>query len=216
MAKPGPMDLRLKTHPRTFPDPTFELTRKPVEGKHGPKPNPEPLPGLLNRPKPNSDSTELTLVECVRTRIWGSTLISPILDQAYDMLSSKIRSPLLTRVDTSKGVVTPPKNNEALDFTSRDWARSSLGSGSSPDSTASSLTRTAWKPGHLPCRDHSDLQLNEPENVLKECPRSVKYTRPTYRDLAMHTSRGTPQDSRQSSGPATSVISLVSQLSVSN
>ncbi|KAF9502671.1 hypothetical protein BS47DRAFT_1403267 [Hydnum rufescens UP504] len=63
MAKPGPTDLCLKTCPRTFPDPTFELTRNPVEGKHGPKPNPEPLPGLLNRPKPNLDSTELTLVD---------------------------------------------------------------------------------------------------------------------------------------------------------
>ncbi|KAF9510392.1 hypothetical protein BS47DRAFT_1396026 [Hydnum rufescens UP504] len=156
MAKPGPMDLRLKTHPSSFPDPTFEPTRNPVE--------------------------------------------------AYDTLSSKIRSPLLTRVDTSKGVVTPPKNNETLDFTFRDWARSSPGSGSSPDSAASSLTRTAWKPGHLPCRDHSDLRLNEPENVLKERPRSVKYTRPTYHDLTMHTSRGTPQDSRRSSRPATSVM----------
>ncbi|KAF9516609.1 hypothetical protein BS47DRAFT_1360252 [Hydnum rufescens UP504] len=115
MAKPGPMDLRLETHPRTFLDPTFKLTHNPVEGKHGPKPNPEPPPGLLNHPKPNSDSTELTLVE--------------------------------------------------------NWARSSPGSGSSPDSTASSLTRMAWKPGHLPRRDHSDLWLNEPENILKECPR---------------------------------------------
>ncbi|KAF9504437.1 hypothetical protein BS47DRAFT_1368789 [Hydnum rufescens UP504] len=181
MAKPGPMDLCLKTHPRAFPDPTFELTCNPVEGKHGPKPNLEPPLGLLNCPKPNLDSTELTLVEC-------------------------IHSPLLTRVDTSKGVVTPPKNNEALDFTSRDWARSSPESGGSPDSTASSLTRTAWKPGHLPHHDHSDLWLNEPKDVLKECPRSVKYTRPTYCDLTMYTSQGTPQDSHQSSGPATSVV----------
>ncbi|KAF9504483.1 hypothetical protein BS47DRAFT_1368753 [Hydnum rufescens UP504] len=178
MAKPGPTDLCLKTHPSSFPDPTFELTRNPVEGRHGPKPNPEPPLGLFNRPKPNSDSTELTLVEC------------PPLNQGGYL----------------KRVVTPPKNNEALDFTSRDWARSSPGSGSSPDSTASSLTRTAWKPGHLPRRDPSDLRLSEPENVLKECPRSVKYTRPTNRDLAMHTSRGTPQDSRRSSGPATSVM----------
>ncbi|KAF9511137.1 hypothetical protein BS47DRAFT_1395403 [Hydnum rufescens UP504] len=45
-----------------------------------------------------------------------------------------------------------------------------------------------------------------PENILKEHPRSIKYTRPTNRDLAMHTSRGTPQDSCRSSGPATSVM----------
>ncbi|KAF9504207.1 hypothetical protein BS47DRAFT_1368949 [Hydnum rufescens UP504] len=144
MASPRFMHLCLKTHLRTFPDPTSELAHNLVEGSNGPKPSPEPPPGLLHHPKPNLDSTKLTVVD-----------------------------PLLTRVDTSKGVVTPPKNNEALDLASKDWTRSSPESGHSPDSTASSLMRTAWKPGHLACNDHSDLQLNEPKGVFKGYPWSA-------------------------------------------
>ncbi|KAF9511611.1 hypothetical protein BS47DRAFT_1363741 [Hydnum rufescens UP504] len=119
MANPRPMDLHLKTHPRAFPDPTFELTRNPVEGT-GP---------------------------------------DPVQDLAV------VQTPLLPASQEQPG-----------------------------------------NPATCHADDRSDLWLNEPEDVLKKHPRSVKYTRPTYHDLAMYTSRGTPQDSCRSSGPATSVM----------
>jgi hypothetical protein len=50
------------------------------------KPNPEPPPRALHQSIINLDMTKLTLVECVRTCIHGSMLITPILDRAYEAL----------------------------------------------------------------------------------------------------------------------------------
>ncbi|KAF9514656.1 hypothetical protein BS47DRAFT_1361526 [Hydnum rufescens UP504] len=144
-----------------FVDPTRGTTRILTGDSHDRKPGPEPPPGLSRHLKLNSDTTELTLVECVRTRIQDLTLISPILDRAYEALSNKTHNPLLNRVDTSTGVVTPPKTIETKGITSPNWTRPSLRSGQSPDSTASSLTGMVWKPGHHMQRDYSDTQTSE-------------------------------------------------------
>ncbi|KAF9503751.1 hypothetical protein BS47DRAFT_1369300 [Hydnum rufescens UP504] len=144
-----------------FVDPTRGMTHILTGDSHDRKPSPEPPPGLSRHLKLNSDTTELTLVECVRTRIRDSTLISPILDRAYEALSNKTCNPLLNRVDTSTGVVTPPKTIETKGIASPNWTRPSLRSGQSPDSTASSLMGTVWKPGHHTQRDYSDTQTSE-------------------------------------------------------
>ncbi|KAF9516605.1 hypothetical protein BS47DRAFT_1390654 [Hydnum rufescens UP504] len=183
-----------------FVDLTCGTTRILTGDSHDRKPGPEPPPGLSCHLKLNSDTTELTLVECVRTRIQDSTLISPILDRAYEALSNKTCNPLLNRVDTSTGVVTPPKTIETKGIASLNWTRPSLRSGQSPDSTASSLTGTAWKPGHHTQRDYSDTRMSEAGWVLKDHLLSTNYTDPLHVDYYMHTSRNTLQDPRRDSG----------------
>ncbi|KAF9503615.1 hypothetical protein BS47DRAFT_1402250 [Hydnum rufescens UP504] len=196
---------RLSPTLEPFVNPTCGTTHILTSDSHDCKPGPEPPPGLSRHLKLNSDTTELTLVECVRTQIRDSTLISPILDQAYEALSNKTRNPLLNRVDTSTGVVTPPKTIETKGIASPNWTRPCLRSGQSPDSTASSLMGTAWKPGHHMQCDYSDTQMSEARWVLKDHSLSTNYTDPLHVDYYMHTSRNTPQDPRRDSSAAADV-----------
>ncbi|KAF9515289.1 hypothetical protein BS47DRAFT_1391815 [Hydnum rufescens UP504] len=119
------------------------------------KPNLEPPPQVTCRNNLSSDTTELTLVECVRTQPLGSVLVSSGLDQALRGFIVTKSSPLSHRVDTSRGVDTPPKKNYP-DFSS--------------GSIASSLTSTAWKPGHLTWQAASSLWPGKIETLLKESP----------------------------------------------
>ncbi|KAF9503723.1 hypothetical protein BS47DRAFT_1369331 [Hydnum rufescens UP504] len=199
MVYPKDMVPRLSPTLEPFVDPTRGTTRILTGDSHDHKPGPEPPLGLSRHLKLNSDTTELTLVECVRTRIQDSTLISPILDRAYEALSNKTRNPLLNRVDTSTGVVTPPKIIETKGIASPNWTRPSLRSGQSPDSTASSLTGTAWKPGHHTQRDYSDTRTSKAGWVLKDHSLSTNYMDPLCVDYYMHTSRNTLQDPHRDS-----------------
>ncbi|KAF9517093.1 hypothetical protein BS47DRAFT_1359856 [Hydnum rufescens UP504] len=200
MVYPKDMVPRLSPTLEPFVDPTCGTTCILTSDSHDCKPSPEPPPGLPHHLKLNLDTTELTLVECVRTRIWDLTLISPILNRAYEALSNKTHNPLLNRVDTSTGVVTSPKTIETKGIASLNWTRPSLRSGQSPDSTASSLMGMVWKPGHHTQCDYSDTQTSEARWVLKEHPLSTNYTDPLCVDYYMHTSQNTLQDPCQDSG----------------
>jgi hypothetical protein len=144
--------------------------------------------------------TELTLVECVRTCIWDSMLITPILDRAYETLSCKIPHPLSNRVDTSTGVDTPPKFFEALDSGSMDKIRSSPELIASPDSTDSSLMKSAWKPGHSSYCDHSAQWPKEAEVLLKRTSPIAKSPLLSLHARFMPTPRNTTQDLRHKDG----------------
>jgi hypothetical protein len=75
--------------------------------------------------------------------------------------------PLPSRVDTSTRVVTPPIFNDGPESVPETWARSSPELITSPDSTASSLTKSAWKPGHLSHHDYSVWQTWKAKDLLK-------------------------------------------------
>ncbi|KAF9504841.1 hypothetical protein BS47DRAFT_1368499 [Hydnum rufescens UP504] len=171
MANPKKVELQLSPTLLSPSTTTHETVQPQIESSNRLKPSPEPPPGLLHHMKLNPDTTELTLVV-----------------------------PLLNRVDTSRGVATPPKNINAEGLASPVWTRLGPGSSHSPDSTASSLTGTAWKPGHPTQCDYEDSQSNEPRQVLKGPPLSSNSTGFLCHDYYMPTSWGTPQDSHRDNG----------------
>ncbi|KAF9508814.1 hypothetical protein BS47DRAFT_1397428 [Hydnum rufescens UP504] len=165
--------------------------------RHDRKPSPEPPPYAFHHPTLNLDMPELTLVECVRTHLRDSTLTSPFHDQTHGTSVPTVLNPLSSRVDTSRGVVTPPKSHRALNLTCTNETESRAEAAFSPGSTASSLMNTTWKPGHSTQQHYLSLRLNEPKAPFKYSLSTSDHSLSSSDNCLMPASWGTPKDPQQ-------------------
>jgi hypothetical protein len=136
----------------------------------------QPPPSLSLDPSLNSDTTKLTLVECVRnTPTCPTSSMSFNHECTFRVFRNKPLNPLSSWVDTSNGVDFPlQKKKKSSNIYGTEAPRSSpLRFGSQQDSSlsscsaASSLMRTMWKPGFK--NAHNQVTTQSP-SLLVDMP----------------------------------------------